>query len=355
MILSAALLGGCADKDRTGTTPKSVIETGYLTCAPDAAACPGAQASCLAEDGSKDCVALPDACDGVVSCACLGETVCGDNACSDKADTQTLHCEAKDPPDDPGPTGDPVPDPEPTGVPDPEPTGPDPEPTGDPDPDPEPTGDPDPDPEPTGDPDPEPAPDPSDACAPGDTFDAPDGCNTCTCPDSGKISEAPCTEMACVDPDPDPDPTDACTPGDIFDAPDGCNTCTCPASGKISEAGCTEMACVDPDPDPEPEVSCMDPSGSIFPEFDDTCSADADCMVALHQINCCGTQIAIGINVAEGADFKAAEAICQGQYPGCGCAQFPTEADDGNTGYLLEDFAASCMDGACWTSVVEAD
>jgi hypothetical protein len=33
--------------------------------------------------------------------------------------------------------------------------------------------------------------------ADGDTFEAPDGCNTCTCDDGA----AACTEMACVDSD----------------------------------------------------------------------------------------------------------------------------------------------------------
>ena len=38
-----------------------------------------------------------------------------------------------------------------------------------------------------------------DSCEPGTTFTADDGCNTCTCPKSGKKSEAKCTEKACGD------------------------------------------------------------------------------------------------------------------------------------------------------------
>tara|TARA_R110000824_G_scaffold153926_7_gene325738 strand:+ start:304 stop:675 length:372 start_codon:yes stop_codon:yes gene_type:complete len=38
-----------------------------------------------------------------------------------------------------------------------------------------------------------------DSCEPGATFTADDGCNTCTCPESGKKSEASCTEKACGD------------------------------------------------------------------------------------------------------------------------------------------------------------
>ena len=32
------------------------------------------------------------------------------------------------------------------------------------------------------------------ACEPGETFDAADGCNTCECPDSGLVAEAACTK-----------------------------------------------------------------------------------------------------------------------------------------------------------------
>ncbi|HIA03146.1 MAG TPA: hypothetical protein EYN66_14780, partial [Myxococcales bacterium] len=116
-----------------------------------------------------------------------------------------------------------------------------------------------------------------DACEPGTTFNSDDGCNTCTCPESGKISEAACTEKACppsdqcdglacgskctlvvacdavcnlkgecvcdigeVDECEDPD---ACEPGTTFAAGDGCNTCSCPESGKKSEAACTALGC----------------------------------------------------------------------------------------------------------------
>jgi len=36
-----------------------------------------------------------------------------------------------------------------------------------------------------------------DDCEPGDTWPADDGCNACTCPDSGNGSEAHCTEIGC--------------------------------------------------------------------------------------------------------------------------------------------------------------
>ena len=138
------------------------------------------------------------------------------------------------------------------------------------------------------------------ACDPGTVFDASDGCNTCTCPESGIKSEANCTLMTCepynpcwdktcgdgespscdgdiarpvwsstcdletgecmltIGPQPQdcaaiglicrdgacvPSDADVCVPGDFFDADDGCNSCECPDSGLKSEAYCTELSC----------------------------------------------------------------------------------------------------------------
>jgi hypothetical protein len=36
---------------------------------------------------------------------------------------------------------------------------------------------------------------------------------------------------------------ESCEPGSEFMADDGCNTCTCPESGIKKDAGCTKMAC----------------------------------------------------------------------------------------------------------------
>lgn len=47
----------------------------------------------------------------------------------------------------------------------------------------------------------------------------------------------PCVNGECVPED------EACEPGESFDAADGCNSCVCPESGIMAEASCTEMAC----------------------------------------------------------------------------------------------------------------
>lgn len=49
---------------------------------------------------------------------------------------------------------------------------------------------------------------------------------------------------------------------------------------------------------------------SQFPEFDKNCTADGDCALVFHTVNCCGTEVALGINAGQVAAFDAAEAIC---------------------------------------------
>jgi hypothetical protein len=68
-----------------------------------------------------------------------------------------------------------------------------------------------------------------------------------------------------------------------------------------------------------------------FPKFAKECSGDEQCAIAKHQINCCGTKAAIGIQAAASEDFLAAEQVCEAQYPKCKCAVGPTQAEDGKT------------------------
>src|SRR5690606_36562188 len=49
------------------------------------------------------------------------------------------------------------------------------------------------------------------------------------------------------------------------------------------------------------------------------CTNDARCVVAVHQTDCCGNTVAIGINHSAHDLFDAAEAVCRATYPACGC------------------------------------
>lgn len=72
----------------------------------------------------------------------------------------------------------------------------------------------------------------------GQEYTAPDGCNTCTCTDTG---ESACTRKAC---EPcstcDGDDGNTYCAGEAFLSGDGCNTCRCSENGAVS---CTKMAC----------------------------------------------------------------------------------------------------------------
>lgn len=126
--------------------------------------------------------------------------------------------------------------------------------------------------------------------------------------------------------------------------------CSCTADGWACTADCGMggRSCVEGGP-PVP-VDCSGAGPNDFPAFDKSCTADSECVAKLHQINCCGTLVAIGINASGSAAFDAAEATCQGQYPACGCAQMPTTAEDGKTlADYGSDFPVVCKAGQCTT------
>jgi hypothetical protein len=98
------------------------------------------------------------------------------------------------------------------------------------------------------------------------------------------------------------------------------------------------------------EVQCST-EPIVFPEFDKSCGNEADCALVFHTINCCGTDVAWGINADEVPAFEAAEAICDSQYPGCGCPAQATEAEDGNTSWDPNDFAVQCDGDTCMSYI----
>ncbi|HVI01940.1 MAG TPA: hypothetical protein VM869_24675 [Enhygromyxa sp.] len=102
----------------------------------------------------------------------------------------------------------------------------------------------------------------------------------------------------------------------------------------------------DGDGDGEP-IMCP----AVFPTFDKSCSDVEQCAIAIHTTDCCGNSVALGINVDEVADFDAAEAICDSQYPACGCPAGPTLAEDGQQVLDPMSLAVDCIEGSCSTFV----
>jgi hypothetical protein len=86
---------------------------------------------------------------------------------------------------------------------------------------------------------------------------------------------------------------------------------------------------------------------SSFPTFDKTCASATDCAVGVHQINCCGSTVALGMTRAEQARFAAAEQVCVEQYPQCACAQTAT-AEDGQS-VFGKQVVVACQSNRCMT------
>ncbi|MFT3768349.1 MAG: hypothetical protein QM820_23115 [Minicystis sp.] len=110
--------------------------------------------------------------------------------------------------------------------------------------------------------------------APGTSFPAPDGCNTCTCDADGSVG---CTELACVG-----GCFDDAGPHEVGETwGDDCNQCTCLASGDIA---CTGELC---------PVTCewegqTYTPGQQFPAGDgcNTCECEPDGIVGCTLVAC---------------------------------------------------------------------
>jgi hypothetical protein len=92
-------------------------------------------------------------------------------------------------------------------------------------------------------------------------------------------------------------------------------------------------------------------SPPVFPEFDRSCTRRDDCVVAVHQTDCCGNQAALGVRTSELARFNAAEGQCRGQFPGCGCPSMGILADDGRRTFSATELIVDCVASRCTTAV----
>jgi hypothetical protein len=114
-------------------------------------------------------------------------------------------------------------------------------------------------------------------------------------------------------------------------------------------AGCASHGST-PDASPTSEEVACESKGTTFPPLEKACTVASDCFVAQHMVSCCGTLVALGFNVSAKPAFTAAEATCSMAYPGCGCAQGPTKAEDGKFD-LQNTISVRCDTGLCRTFV----
>ena len=87
------------------------------------------------------------------------------------------------------------------------------------------------------------------------------------------------------------------------------------------------------------------------PPIDRSCKGSADCIAVTHMVDCCGTMVAIGINLADKGRFDTAEKACAATFPACGCAAEPTKTDDGSWVAGPSTAEATCDNGRCRTFI----
>jgi hypothetical protein len=97
-------------------------------------------------------------------------------------------------------------------------------------------------------------------------------------------------------------------------------------------------------------LTCFDNGGSLSPEVR-ACAKDEDCTSIDVQVDCCGNTTAMGAAKANGAFAQKCADDRKAGYPGCGCPQGPTKADDGTTGAGQgARVTVKCTGGFCKTT-----
>jgi len=200
---------------------------------------------------------------------------------------------------------------------------------------------------------------PADRCNSADLAPLPPGCRvinpdpctgrgTVVCPDGGVDVPAADAADAAADVAMDlcmiecPAPPPGCRyQGPVTCSPRSCGTLVCPDAGADAGADATG----------DVPISCSGSGGSSFPTFSSACGAADDCVVAVHQTDCCGNQRGLGIAASQRAAFEAAEAVCRPMYPRCGCPTRGILCDDERWTFSADTVGVACRAGRCTTFV----
>jgi hypothetical protein len=143
-------------------------------------------------------------------------------------------------------------------------------------------------------------------------------CNGDTCAQCGAAGQTCCAGDLCN--------------GSSLACSDGtCKQCGGPTQPCCTGGTCNSGNCCDPT-----TVNCI--AGSNCPaglcgngNFDvhKDCNASTDCAFGLHEISCCGSQVAYGYNSMRAADFTQREMEWEAACPMCACSALPLAAEDG--------------------------
>jgi len=79
--------------------------------------------------------------------------------------------------------------------------------------------------------------------------------------------------------------------------------------------------------------------------IDRSCTMDSDCLVRLHQTDCCGNSVMIGIASSASGVYLASEPACMASYPACECPAMPPRTDSDETVTVTDTSAvlAACV------------
>jgi hypothetical protein len=97
---------------------------------------------------------------------------------------------------------------------------------------------------------------------------------------------------------------------------------------------------------PPPSGGCG--NGHPFPDATKTCVHSTDCVIAYHQLDCCGSELAMGIAATSHDAFTAAEMAWESTCPACGCAAALPTAEDGQM-CAMAQITVDCVNGSCTT------
>ena len=126
----------------------------------------------------------------------------------------------------------------------------------------------------------------------------------------------------------------------------------------VSACGTTDEGTIESGTEVDPSTSFLS-CGSDFRggPFDRSCLSDSDCLAGTVQIDCCGSQRAIGYAQADAVNFATAADQCAKSYPSCNCGpKWPRAEDDavftltGPSG-PTDDVSVACVSGWCRTFV----
>jgi len=95
---------------------------------------------------------------------------------------------------------------------------------------------------------------------------------------------------------------------------------------------------------PAPATQCLQ-----VPAKDRACTTVADCSLVLHQIDCCGNEVALGVSASARARVESAERNCRISLGLCECPVGPTRTDDGSRPRDPGEIVVACTAGQCTT------